>query len=54
MDSPCYQNCPTLKSQNAAAMNKCTVNRKVNEEVDAWVSTLPGGHVANYLKPRWA
>jgi hypothetical protein len=34
MDSPCYQNCPTLKSQNAAAMNKCTVQRKVNEDID--------------------
>ena len=54
VDSPCYQNCPTLKTQNAAAMNKCTVPRVVKEEIDAWVSELPGGHQAQYVKKRWA
>ena len=34
LDSPCYQNCPTLKTQNAAAMNQCTVPRVVKEEID--------------------
>jgi hypothetical protein len=34
LDSPCYINCPTLKTQDAAAMNKCTVPRVVNEEID--------------------
>ncbi|KAF2742890.1 hypothetical protein M011DRAFT_497200 [Sporormia fimetaria CBS 119925] len=53
MDSPCYQNCPTLKSQNAAAMNACTIKRKVNEDIDGWVKVLPGGHVANYIRKRW-
>ncbi|RYN37992.1 hypothetical protein AA0113_g11023 [Alternaria arborescens] len=53
LDSPCYQNCPTLKTQNAAAMNKCTVPRVVKEEIDAWVSELPGGHQAQYVKKRW-
>jgi hypothetical protein len=53
LDSPCYQNCPTLKSQDAAAMNKCTVPRVVKEEIDAWVSELPGGHQAQYVKKRW-
>ncbi|KAF2688399.1 hypothetical protein K458DRAFT_147516 [Lentithecium fluviatile CBS 122367] len=50
MDSPCYQNCPTLKTQNAAAMNKCTVPRVVREDIDGWVRELPGGHQANYRK----
>ncbi|KAF2016658.1 hypothetical protein BU24DRAFT_391958 [Aaosphaeria arxii CBS 175.79] len=50
MDSPCYQNCPTLKTQNAQAMNKCTVKRRVNEDIDSWVKELPGGHQANYRK----
>ncbi|CAN9363694.1 unnamed protein product [Alternaria alternata] len=54
LDSPCYQNCPTLKTQNAAAMNKCTVPHVVKEEIDAWVSELPGGHQAQYVKKRWA
>jgi hypothetical protein len=34
LDSPCYQNCPTLKTQDADAMNKCTVPRVVMEEID--------------------
>ncbi|PSN60246.1 hypothetical protein BS50DRAFT_655859 [Corynespora cassiicola Philippines] len=53
VDNPCYQNCPTLKSQNAQAMNACTKQRVVKEEIDAWVKELPGGHVANYVKKRW-
>ncbi|KAF2002548.1 hypothetical protein P154DRAFT_430842 [Amniculicola lignicola CBS 123094] len=50
MDSPCYVSCPTLKTQSAEAMNKCTVDRVVKEEIDDWVTTLPGGHVASYRK----
>ncbi|KAG4422181.1 hypothetical protein IFR04_004687 [Cadophora malorum] len=50
LDSPCYQNCATLKSQNNAAMNKCAVNRVVNEDIDGWVTTLPGGFTASYTK----
>ncbi|KAH8726047.1 hypothetical protein GQ44DRAFT_749190 [Phaeosphaeriaceae sp. PMI808] len=53
LDSPRYQNCPTLKSQNAAAMNKCTVPRVVDEDIDAWVKELPGGYQAQYIKKRW-
>jgi hypothetical protein len=34
LDSPCYQNCPTLKTQNVDAMNKCTIPRVVKEEID--------------------
>lgn len=40
MDSPCYQNCPTLKSQNAAAMNQCTIKPKVNEDIDSCESNF--------------
>ncbi|KAF2841751.1 hypothetical protein M501DRAFT_928665 [Patellaria atrata CBS 101060] len=50
LDSPCYQNCPTLKSQNNAAMNACKKPGFVKEDIDGWVSILPGGHVANYRK----
>lgn len=35
LDNPCYIDCPTLKTQDAAAMNKCTVDRVVKEEIDA-------------------
>ncbi|KAL5375552.1 hypothetical protein DPSP01_011133 [Paraphaeosphaeria sporulosa] len=53
MDSPCYVNCPTLKTQDVAAMNKCTIERRVDEDIDGWVTALPGGHQASYVKKRW-
>ena len=34
MDSPCFVNCPILKTQNTTAMNACTVPRVVDEELD--------------------
>jgi len=34
MDSPCYVNCPTLKKQNIATMNKCSVEKTVSEPID--------------------
>ncbi|KAI1633126.1 hypothetical protein F4809DRAFT_655417 [Biscogniauxia mediterranea] len=46
LDSPCYINCPTLKTQNTQAMNACSKSRVVNEEIDTWTETLPGGMVA--------
>lgn len=54
LDQPCYIDCPTLKTQNAEAMNKCTVPRVIKEEIDEWVTELPGGHQAQYAKRRWA
>jgi hypothetical protein len=54
LDSPCYQNCPTLTTQNAGAMNKCSVLRVVKEDIDGWVGELPGGHQAQYVQRRRA
>ena len=34
-------------------MNKCTVPRVVNEDIDGWVTELPGGYQAQYIKKRW-
>ena len=34
MDSQCYVNCPTLKTQSAAAMNACSVGDTVDERID--------------------
>lgn len=34
MDSPCYVNCPTLKTQAIAEMNKCAVPNTVDEDYD--------------------
>ena len=38
-------NCPTLKTQDLAAANKCTVQRQVSEGLDGWMASLPGGVV---------
>jgi hypothetical protein len=34
MDSPCYVNCPTLKTQSMTAMNSCTAKDVVAEQID--------------------
>jgi hypothetical protein len=34
MDSPCYVNCPTLKTQSVSEMNKCSVPNTVDENFD--------------------
>jgi len=34
LDSPCYVNCPTLKTQDTAAQNACSQARVVNEDID--------------------
>jgi hypothetical protein len=34
MDSSCYVNCPTLKTQSISEMNKCSLGATVNEKVD--------------------
>jgi len=34
MDSPCYVNCPTLKTQSISEMNKCAVPNTVDENFD--------------------
>ncbi len=40
LDRPCYQQCDTLKSQNNAAMNKCSMSRVVKEDIDGCKSSL--------------
>ncbi|KAI1264544.1 hypothetical protein F5Y18DRAFT_417535 [Xylariaceae sp. FL1019] len=36
-------NCNTLKTQSLADANKCTVSRTVDENLDGWMTQLPGG-----------
>jgi hypothetical protein len=48
MDTACYVNCPSLKTQNMAAMNKCKINPTVKETVDGWLNTLPGNPVVRF------
>ena len=43
MDTNCNINCPQLKTQSIAAANKCSQQQKVKEDVDGWLSELPGG-----------
>ncbi len=42
MDSPCYVNCPTLKTQTVAEMNRCSVPDVVQEDINSWLDELPG------------
>ncbi|KAK3501446.1 hypothetical protein B0T13DRAFT_396102 [Neurospora crassa] len=43
MDSACYVNCPTLKTQSVSAMNKCKYNEVlVDEPIDGWLDSIPG------------
>lgn len=35
-------NCPTLKSQSIVEANKCSVERRVKEDLDGWLKELPG------------
>ncbi|KAF2965747.1 hypothetical protein GQX73_g7830 [Xylaria multiplex] len=35
-------NCNTLKTQSLADANKCTISRKVTDNLDGWLTTLPG------------
>ncbi|KAF2199510.1 hypothetical protein GQ43DRAFT_450228 [Delitschia confertaspora ATCC 74209] len=42
MDSPCYVNCPTLKTQTIEEANKCSMEPVVKEDIDGWLTELPG------------
>ncbi|KAK3685355.1 hypothetical protein B0T22DRAFT_482332 [Podospora appendiculata] len=42
MDSPCYVNCPTLKTQSISTMNQCSVPVTVDETTDGWLPDIPG------------
>jgi len=47
LDSNCYVGC-TGKTQTSANMNKCTQKPVVNENIDGWITSLPGGYQAQY------
>jgi hypothetical protein len=43
MDADCNINCPQLKTQSIATGNKCAQSQKVQENIDGWLTELPGG-----------
>ncbi|KAL2181150.1 uncharacterized protein P884DRAFT_281448 [Thermothelomyces heterothallicus CBS 202.75] len=43
MDANCDVSCPTLKTQTISQANQCSVPRVVNEQIDGWLDSLPGG-----------
>jgi hypothetical protein len=43
MDANCNIGCPQLKTQTIEQGNKCMQERKVKEEIDGWLTELPGG-----------
>ena len=42
MDTNCDGACPTLQTQSIAAGNLCKQDKKVAENIDGWLSELPG------------
>ncbi|KAI1270371.1 hypothetical protein F5Y18DRAFT_421863 [Xylariaceae sp. FL1019] len=43
MDTNCNINCPALTTQSIEAGNQCVVKATVDENVDGWLTELPGG-----------
>ncbi|KAI0528216.1 hypothetical protein F5B22DRAFT_632646 [Xylaria bambusicola] len=43
MDTNCYINCPQLKTQSIQQGNQCSVKDTVGEQIDGWLTELPGG-----------
>lgn len=43
MDKYCGVNCPELKTQSVEAANACSKETVVKEDVDGWLTSLPGG-----------
>ncbi|KAE8453975.1 hypothetical protein EG329_007751 [Mollisiaceae sp. DMI_Dod_QoI] len=42
MDSNCYVNCTTLKTQTMVEQNNCSIQNVVKEPIDGWLAQLPG------------
>ncbi|KAI1495182.1 hypothetical protein F5X96DRAFT_613725 [Biscogniauxia mediterranea] len=42
MDTNCNINCPQLRSQSIQQGNQCTVKDTVGEDIDGWLTELPG------------
>ncbi|KAF2119457.1 hypothetical protein BDV96DRAFT_486383 [Lophiotrema nucula] len=48
MDAFCGVDCPQLKTQSTQQANRCTIQPKVVEPIDQWLTELPGGaHAGN-------
>ncbi|EOO01129.1 hypothetical protein UCRPA7_3317 [Phaeoacremonium minimum UCRPA7] len=45
MDAHSYVSAPMLKTQGIADQNKCTVPSMVHEDLDGWLSKLPGDNM---------
>lgn len=43
MDTDCYITCPQLRRQSFQTGNQCKVPRITNEDIDGWLTELPGG-----------
>lgn len=42
MDTECYVRCPGAKLQTVAQMNKCSQSPAVKEDIDGWLTSIPG------------
>ncbi|RYP34714.1 hypothetical protein DL767_004160 [Monosporascus sp. MG133] len=43
MDTDCYIPCPQLRRQSFQTGNQCKVPRVTHEDIDGWLTELPGG-----------
>ncbi|XXG96083.1 hypothetical protein Hte_002360 [Hypoxylon texense] len=44
LDGHTYVSAPTLKTQSTALQNQCKVKDMVGEDIDSWLTSLPGGN----------
>ncbi|KAF2837285.1 hypothetical protein M501DRAFT_1006782 [Patellaria atrata CBS 101060] len=52
LDSKCYVNCPILKTQSFADMNKCSQKAVVDEDIEGWLPALPGRSMEREFRAR--
>ncbi|KAE9366079.1 hypothetical protein N431DRAFT_472643 [Stipitochalara longipes BDJ] len=48
MNANCDVSCPTLKTQTIAQANKCVKSMNVKEDIDGWLTSLPGNMPVTY------
>ncbi|KAM0817214.1 hypothetical protein AB5N19_03017 [Seiridium cardinale] len=48
LDTACVVNCAGAKAQSTSVMNQCKQKDVVGEDIDGWLTTLPGGHGIQY------
>ncbi|KAK9788169.1 hypothetical protein SCARD494_09921 [Seiridium cardinale] len=48
LDTACVVNCAGAKAQSTSVMSQCKQKDVVGEDIDGWLTILPGGHEIQY------